>query len=214
MKREEVEISYDGYCPLGSVCSKGGGKLCSKSSLDERKGFVMNHLMRSPYHGLETSMAEEVLLADTGRIEAWVRPVQYKVAYDFSEAGEMLSKTYLDDGIVVGTGVQHEPRKKRTVVAADVHTDDDPNPSRRGLAACSKYPPPTLDVPLPYTMPQRSSHVTISRIELDEMCDCFTRAEGSLSHAASMATKAAKAFEEEASAIRACRHHLERFRRG
>ena len=209
MKREEVEVYYDGYCPLGAVCSKGGGKLASKSSLIECKAVVMNHLMRSPYHGLEPVMAEDALLAETGSMEAWVRTVQYRVVVELDELGMEISKTY-DDGTVITSGVQNDLRRKRTAAAADLHPDDDPR--RRAIAGPPV--PAVLATTMPqYTVPQRSSHVTISRVELDEMCDCFSRAEHSLSHAATMAAKAAKAFEEETSAIRTCRHHLERFRR-
>ena len=102
MKRGEVDTTYDGYCPLGEVCSKGGSKLCTKNNFSDCKGFVMHHLMRPPYYLLAAPMAEDALLADSGAIEAWVRTVQHRVVTEYDEAGQMLSKTYEDGTMVMG----------------------------------------------------------------------------------------------------------------
>ena len=104
MKREEIETVFDGYCPLGHVCKKKNAKMCSKSSSEECKAFVLNHLMRFPYHELTEQMAEDVLVKDHGDLKTWVRKVEYNVLVEYDQAGEFVAKFYC--GEIAGTGTK------------------------------------------------------------------------------------------------------------
>ena len=136
--------------------------------------------------------------------------MDYAVKKQYDDRGQLVSTQYLDEGTVSGT--------KRG--------NDSSGSSDSNKAARPMPPPPVGAMPMSgitdaaltpvrydVSMVPRSSHVTISRIELDEMCDNFSRAEAALSHAAAMASKIARAFDEETMAVKACRHHLERLRR-
>jgi hypothetical protein len=59
----------------------------------------------------------------------------------------------------------------------------------------------------------RPNEVVISKIELGELIDGVLRAAVAADHCASFCNKAEKAFKDEAAAMFACKHGLERFRR-
>ena len=60
---------WGSYCPLGYQCKKGNQCMCKKESLEAAKRFLVNHLMMSPYHGLDEQQARD--LAETANIESW-----------------------------------------------------------------------------------------------------------------------------------------------
>jgi len=62
LEAERQDIFFP-YCPMNELCTKGGGHLGRCASYDEAVGKLMNHLVESPYHKMESEEAEAAITA-------------------------------------------------------------------------------------------------------------------------------------------------------
>ena len=55
-----AQMQYRCWCPFGDVCSKKGGTLAIKKTMEDAKYAILNHLSQSPKHHMEWEAANEV----------------------------------------------------------------------------------------------------------------------------------------------------------
>jgi hypothetical protein len=190
-------------CPLGDVCSKKGGILGKKLTEEEAREVIVWHLKASPYH--EMGEDEAIAVAHTQELDTWEekQSVWEQGETDTGEAWYNNRKRKRPDvpahrgGGCGGGGARgDELGKALSILARAVGTVGGGSDSSSSALAVRSTAGET---------------VAMSKVQLMACPDSLRRAKTAAQSAASLCSRAARAFTEESEVIDGCAGVIESY---
>ena len=176
-------LVYAVRCPIGG-CSKKGGLFGKKATAEEAQQAVKHHLLKSPYHELDEETATR--MAEEYEAECWLEEVSEPVPED--DSAEWFDAR----------------KRQRTALAIGARAR--PRWQHAGGAAGS-----SSGVTLRTVGEAATDTITLSRVQIQAMADSLRRAHTAAESAATLASRASRAFGEEARVIYQCQQVLESY---
>ena len=175
---------YQGFCPLGAACSKGGKQIACKQSKEDVIEAIAWHLNQSTYH-----------------------QVPYEEAFEMARNEEYINELGEDGEDSGGT----KPDWKEQLHQQSQWLESTSKASGSGTAASpAKVASPILEqVALRATSRSRSPRVSIRAGEVQQISDALNRAIYASEHAAKISRSAAQAFEDQAATLSGCKRLME-----
>jgi len=201
---EETVFLFVARCPLGEQCSKKGGILAKSPDEEKVRQAIAWHLQASPYHELTKEKAEHE--AAVAELDGWEVSKSELVQDDDDEANWYANRSK-----------GHKPRRKpasprrsRSRSRSRRRRGSASTDGRRGSASTDRG-----GVPAEFALMRFSHKGTagnpVSDIDIRSCVDALRRAKNAADTAASLCSKASRAFTEEGVVIGNCMSVLESY---